>query len=914
MANLGNIQDIQVGVVTALLELQDNGFFDTLNRASSAVESFESNTNSGMSSLEKVSRVTGDIGTSLYRNVTVPAVQMGKSIVSAFEDTQSAFTGVRKTLNEEELIKQFGSLEKAYSTLDDAIWQMTQETGSSYESIAAVMEMAGQLNVPIGEAGKSLIDFTKNIIMLNDTTDLLGADAAKDLAQFMNIMGTSYDDVNNLGAAIVHLGNNSATTEADIVSMAMRLAGAGNSLGLTEQEVLAISATLESVGISAEMGGSAFSKAIKKMANSAVSYDKIIDLQNKTGMSLEELNILAQNDSRSFTALADSIGMGASDMKTLIKTGLQLQGFAEVSNMSMQEFANTIKNDPIKAIEAFIIGLGDTETKGKSTIEMLQDMGFTEVRLSDTLTRAALAQGELTRELGLANDAWSEGTALQDEADKRYQDLAVQISQLRETWKELQVDLAQFLVPLLKEVMEVLRGIIGFVKELPDPVKHILMTIAEVVTVAGPLLLIISKITGALSNLKTLFGGMMKIGILGNCHKLGDCMENTAENIGEVGKSFEKVSTGVGSVIKQLSGIIAIVGGVVLAVVNFVDMWRNGVNTINALLTVLGTALVGLGLFLTGLAGPKGIVVGAIVGGVLVAVAAIHEHWDGIVAWFKNLWNGVKEWWSNLWENIGTTVQNIAQSITDAWNGFVEWWQGLGESIKEIWDGICNFLFGGIEQVLSDIRGAINRWFYEHFGDDGLFSGIPAIIWSGLQLIVGFVQTVINLIHDILSGLFNILVDLFTGNFDKLMEDLKTLIFNIRADLSDISLDVYDFFVTVFNTVKEGFDKIVSSAKEFFGTIWNFFKEWIGKILSGVAEFFGNLVSSIVEHFNNLRDTIHNAFEAVSQVIQNIIDVIKGVFESFVEFISGVVENIKSIICSNISSRNNVIYKPIKLC
>ena len=926
MANIGMIQDINVGVVTALLELKDNGFFDTLNQASSAVEKFESNTNSGMSSLEKTSRLTGDIGTSLYRNVTVPAIQAGKSILGAFESTESAFTGVQKTLNEDELIRQFGSLEKAYSTLDDAIWKMTQETGSSYESIAAVMEMAGQLNVPIGEAGKSLIDFTKNIIMLNDTTDLLGAEAAKDLAQFMNIMGTSSDDVNNLGAAIVHLGNNSATTEADIVSMAMRLAGAGNSIGLTEQEVLAIAATLSSVGISAEMGGSAFSKAMKKMQVAAeTGYEPIIDLQSKTGLTLREMELMSTNNAVGFIGLADSLGMTTTELKAAIKAGNQLNDFAEVANMTTEDFVKLYREDAMSAIEAFIIGLGDTESHGESTIQMLQEMGFTEVRLSDALTRMSLAQGELTRELDLANTAWSEGTALQEEADKRYGDLAVQISQLREELKSLMVDLAELFVPILREIVEILKVLIGWLRGLPDWLQAGLVGLTAVLAVLGPILLAISKISGAILNLKTFFGGIMKIGILDNCHKLGDCMENTAGKITKVGGAFKTVGSVIGTVLKVISGIAIAIGGAVLAVKNFIDMWTNGVNVVNALLTVLGSTLVGVGLVIAGIASWPAIIVGAVVGAIAVIVAAIHEHWDEIKAWWSGLIDHLKQEWNNftealsakweetkdkfrrlgkeisdifhnLWENLKEAASNVVEAIKESWNGFVEFWQGLGDSIKEIWDGICNFLFGGIEQALSDIRGAINRWFYEHFGEDGLFSGIPAIIWSGLQLIVGFVQTGINLVHDILSGLFNILVDLFTGNFDKLIEDLKTLIFNIRADLSDISLDVYDFFVTVFNTVKEGFDKIVSSAKEFFSTIIGEVKEKIENIRSNITEKIDEIKSNVTERINQLKEAISESVEGVKESIIGVIDNIKQTASEFGENVKEIIQNVKDFI------------------
>ena len=46
----------------------------------------------------------------------------------------------------------------------------------------------------------------------------------------------------------MELGNNFATTEAEISDMALRLAGAGKQVGISEAEVLSLSAALSSVG------------------------------------------------------------------------------------------------------------------------------------------------------------------------------------------------------------------------------------------------------------------------------------------------------------------------------------------------------------------------------------------------------------------------------------------------------------------------------------------------------------------------------------------------------------------------------------------------------------------------------------------------------------------------------------------
>jgi len=73
-------------------------------------------------------------------------------------------------------------------------------------------------------------------------------------------MGMPLENTERLASTIVNLGNNLATTEAEINNMALRIAGAGKVIGLTEPQVLAWAGALSSVGIEAQMGGSAISR------------------------------------------------------------------------------------------------------------------------------------------------------------------------------------------------------------------------------------------------------------------------------------------------------------------------------------------------------------------------------------------------------------------------------------------------------------------------------------------------------------------------------------------------------------------------------------------------------------------------------------------------------------------------------
>ena len=75
------------------------------------------------------------------------------------------------------------------------------------------------------------------------------------------------------------------------------MAGAGKQVGLTEAQVLGFAAALSSVGIEAQMGGSAFSKALIKMeVASATGGNALEDFGKVAGMTGQQFKALWDSD------------------------------------------------------------------------------------------------------------------------------------------------------------------------------------------------------------------------------------------------------------------------------------------------------------------------------------------------------------------------------------------------------------------------------------------------------------------------------------------------------------------------------------------------------------------------------------------------------------------------------------------
>ncbi len=285
---------------------------------------------------------------------------IGAASAKAGLEFETAFAGVKKTTK---------ATAEEYAAIRGEIVGMTREIPASGAEISAVAEAAGQLGIQ----KENLLSFTRTMVDLgNVANDLSSVDAATALAKFANITGLSADDYGRLGSTIVELGNNAATTESVIADMATRLASAGELAGFSEANIMAVATAISSVGIEADAGGSAMSKMIKKV-------QVAVETGNKS-----------------------------------------LKDYARVAGMSVSEFKDAFQKDGFSAVAAFIGGLNDVERNGKTATVILDEMGLTEIRLSNTLLSLANAGDVLPDAIEMANRAWEENTAITERAAQKY--------------------------------------------------------------------------------------------------------------------------------------------------------------------------------------------------------------------------------------------------------------------------------------------------------------------------------------------------------------------------------------------------------------------------------------------------------------------------------------------------------------
>lgn len=468
-------------------------------------------------------KMTG-LGNTMTVGVTAPIVAGVGAVVKSAMSWESAFAGVKKT--NDEVVDSTGNVVYSYADLENGLRGLAAQLPASHQEIAGVAEAAGQLGIK----SQDVVSFTKTMIDMGESTNLSAEDAASAIAKIANITGLTSDEYQRFGSSVVALGNNFATTEQDIVAMANRLAASGTLAGLTNQEILGLATAMSSVGIEAEAGGTAMTQTL--------------------------------------AAIESAVAAGGED----------LQKFATVAGESAQEFADKWKNHPIEAIQDFIRGLGKLDEKGESATMVLDDMQLSGVRQSNMLKSLALAADTMTGAVDLSNKAWSENTALTNEASTRYETTESKLKMLKNQVVDMAIDFGGPFVDALKNGLEASKPLIQTLSDMakkfnelsPAQQQHIMKWLA-ISAAAGPALSILGKLTTGLGSMFKVFGsvnsgiGKLITGLGGIFKGFGSVNSGVGElttGLGGMSKGFSLANSGIGKLSGKLAPIAADLAGV----------------------------------------------------------------------------------------------------------------------------------------------------------------------------------------------------------------------------------------------------------------------------------------------------------------------------------------------------------------
>lgn len=620
---------------------------------------FERHMNKIERTLNKTSRTLTDVGSKLTTGLTLPLAAAGGGALKASVDFESAFAGVRKTVD---------ATDEELAALSEGIRQMAKEIPQSATAIAGIAEAAGQLGIQT----EHILTFTRTMADLGVATNLSGEEAATALARLANITQMPQSEFDRLGSTIVALGNNLATTEAEIVEMGLRIAGAGSQVGMTEAQILAFAGALSSVGIAAEAGGSAISRVMINIANEVAS------------------------------------------------GGEKLEMLAKVAGMSADEFAEAWRTDAAGALVTFIEGLGRLSAEGENVFAVLDELGMSEIRVRDALLRAAGAGDLFRNSLELGTQAWQENTALATEAAQRYGTSESQLQILKNQLIDVAITLGDALAPALSAALTALQPVIDAIARLADwfasldpEMQQTIITIGVVVAAVGPLLMVLGKVISTASGVVGVFKMLpgvftaitgpagIVVGAIAGIIAILTYLWNTNDQFREaVLATWAYIQEGAMQIFGFLQEWWAIWGETIMAY--FTGLWEQIKLIFQTAMDIIANVLV---LVMAMIRGDweaawdaiKGI--GEAIWNFLVqSVRNFANTFLGVFEGIKNgllgTWEKVKEGVTNIWKGIVNSIIGFVNKIIDAINGMIGQLNKVSFSVPSWVPGLGGKSFG----------------------------------------------------------------------------------------------------------------------------------------------------------------------------------------------------------------------------
>lgn len=291
--------------------------------------------------------------------------------------------------------------------------------------------------------------------------------------------------------------------------------------------------------------------------------------------------------------------------------------------------------------------------------------------------------------------------------------------------------LADYLLPVMEKVVNVVGKFVGWLGNLDPKVLAIIGAIAGVVSVLAPLLIVLGKVAFAISSIMSLMG-TLGISIAAIAGPIGIAIAVIAAIIAAIvlwkkhGDKFKKWIADFGEKIKDVFASIK---------ASITKTW----NEIKSFLVKVWD-----GIKAAARVAWEAIKLAAL-GPLYVLFNLIRTNWDSIKAFLTNTWNAIRTTATSAWNGIRTAIispiQSAYSTLSGIWssirNTATSAFNSIWSTASSVWNNIRNAITSPINSAYSTVAGVLNR-IRNLFpiGGGRLFSHItlPHFSWSWRKL------------------------------------------------------------------------------------------------------------------------------------------------------------------------------------
>lgn len=309
-------------------------------------------------------------------------------------------------------------------------------------------------------------------------------------------------------------------------------------------------------------------------------------------------------------------------------------------------------------------------------------------------------------------------------------------------WLDIYNDLTEFLENLDIETVAIIIGAITI-----KNIGQVILGEGLISWIGSAMGALITDVPIVIGNIKILAAG----GLVETTGIISGLANSLALAAGGAATLHEALVATFGTVATTIAGVVAIIGGAILAVVNFFAMWKDGFSWLKEALMVIGIAIAAVGAVILGVPATVAAAVAAIVAIIATIAVVIHENWDAIKQWFSEVFSDMAGQWTQFKEDCAEVLNNIKEAVvskfTEAYDGIKSAWAFVGtwakekynaiispfknikksfsdafqsayNSVKQIWKGIGKYFKDIANDIISPIGKAVN----------GIISGVNWIL------------------------------------------------------------------------------------------------------------------------------------------------------------------------------------------
>ena len=606
------------------------------------------------------------------------------------------------------------SLEKSFKSAQDSAKSLQKsldslDSGNGFKKLGAGLDSVGSKISSVGDGISALSDKVSSI-----GGSMTGMFTAPIAAGLTSIVSATADIEQSIGGVETLFKDSAGTV---IANAKKAFSTVGVSANQYMEQVTSFSASLlQSLGGDTEKAASYADRAMKDMADNA----------NKFGTDMESIQYAYQGFAKQNYTMLDNLKLGyggtKEEMQRLIADASKMTDVQEQLGVTVDATSLSFGNivNAISVVQAHLGIMGTTSKEASTTVWG----SFNQMKAAVIDYQASMGQADADVDAAFNN-------------------------------------MYQSAVTFANNVKAVLANVWDNL-----PLAEYQKTLLATVAVAGPVLLVLGQIGGAIGGIVSGFGGL-------------------AEVIGNLSTWFGGLVTNAGGLLPLLTGLIApltIIAGVSVGVMALVDAFkqlyansegfRNSVATLyetltgafqqimtaiqpmieplmemfsslyDALVSLFSTLLPVIVPILTNIIAVVADVISAIInivspivtvisGIVQALVDAIVPIVNGIVQVFGAAVEGVTGIWRAWSETVGGIIQKVTGVVQDAANNIKNFFKGAFDAVagwaSSIFGGIANTITGAFSSAMAGVRGIINGVINGLNGATGLMNKIPGV-------------------------------------------------------------------------------------------------------------------------------------------------------------------------------------------